>query len=50
MQTLLFGVSPRDPLTIVAVIGVLAATAPAASAVLAPRAASVDPIVALRDE
>jgi len=50
MQTVLFGVSPRDPFTIVAVIGVLATTALAASAVPALRAASVDPIVALRDE
>jgi predicted permease len=50
MQTVLFGVSPRDPLTIAGVIGVLAATALAASAIPALRAASVDPIVALRDE
>ena len=50
MQTVLFGVSPRDPLTIVGVIGVLAVTALAASAIPALRAASVDPLVALRDE
>jgi predicted permease len=50
IQAVLFNVDPRDPLTIAAVIGLLAVTALAASGIPALRAASVDPLVALRDE
>ena len=50
IETLLFDVSARDPLTIAAVIALLAITALTASSIPALRAASVDPIVALRDE
>jgi ABC-type antimicrobial peptide transport system permease subunit len=50
MEAMLFDVSARDPITIAAVIGLLAATALTASCVPALRAASVDPLVALRDE
>jgi putative ABC transport system permease protein len=50
IQTMLFNVSARDPFTIAAVIALLAVTALAASGIPALRAASVDPLVALRDE
>ena len=50
IQAMLFDVSARDPLTIGAVVVLLAVTALAASGIPALRAASVDPLVALRDE
>ncbi|HVQ14415.1 MAG TPA: ABC transporter permease [Vicinamibacterales bacterium] len=50
MEAMLFDVSPRDPITIVAVVALLAVTALTASSIPALRAASVDPLVALRDE
>jgi putative ABC transport system permease protein len=50
IETMLFDVSARDPLTIAAVIVLLTMTALAASGLPALRAASVDPLVALRDE
>jgi putative ABC transport system permease protein len=50
IETLLFDVSARDPVTIVAVMALLAMTALVASSIPALRAASVDPLVALRDE
>jgi putative ABC transport system permease protein len=50
VQAVLFDISPRDPVTIAAVSGLLALTALAASGIPALRAASVDPLVALRDE
>jgi predicted permease len=50
IETLLFDVSAHDPLTIAAVIALLAVTALTASSIPALRAASVDPLVALRDE
>ena len=50
IQTMLFDVDARDPLTLSAVVALLAATALAASGIPALRAASVDPLVALRHE
>jgi ABC-type antimicrobial peptide transport system permease subunit len=50
MSTLLFGITPLDPITYVAVPAVLLTTTAAASYVPARRAASVDPVEALRVE
>jgi len=50
LQSILFGVGPRDPLTIAVVAIVLAAVAAAACFVPARRATKVDPIVALRHQ
>jgi predicted permease len=50
MKSLLFGVSPLDPFTYVSVLIVLAASAVLASYLPARRAASVNPVEALRAE
>jgi predicted permease len=50
MKSLLFGVSPLDPLTYVTVLMVLAASAALASYLPARRAAAVNPVEALRAE
>jgi ABC-type antimicrobial peptide transport system permease subunit len=50
MATILFGVSPVDPLTYIAVSAGLASTAFLASYVPSRRAATVDPVDALRAE
>ncbi len=50
IRGMLFGVSPTDPLTLVAVALLLLATVAVASWVPARRAASVDPVEALRAE
>jgi len=50
LASLLFGVSPRDPATLLMVSGLLGAIAAAACYIPAHRAARVDPLVALRHE
>jgi predicted permease len=50
LESLLFGVTPADPLTFAAVIFVLVVTALLACYIPARRAASVDPLIALRYE
>lgn len=50
MSSLLFGISPTDIATFVAVSVILAAVALAATIIPARRAASVNPVVALREE
>jgi putative ABC transport system permease protein len=47
---LLFGISPRDPVTLIAVATILAGVAFAACYIPARRAAGIDPTVALRYE
>jgi putative ABC transport system permease protein len=50
MRSLLFGVSPADPLTFVAISLLLAFITLLASYIQAHRAAHIDPIVSLRYE
>jgi putative ABC transport system permease protein len=50
LSTLLFGISPRDPATLIAVGAILAAVALAACYIPARRAAAIDPTIALRYE
>jgi putative ABC transport system permease protein len=50
LTTFLFGISPEDPLTFVAVALLLGAVALAACAVAARRALRIDPVTALRRE
>jgi putative ABC transport system permease protein len=50
LSTLLFGISPRDPATLIATAGILAAVAFAACYIPARRAAAIDPTIALRYE
>jgi len=50
MRHLLFGVGPRDPVTMLGSVAALLAVAAAASILPARRAAAIDPIIALRLE
>jgi predicted permease len=50
VSSLLFGLSPRDPVTIVTAVTMLTLATVAAAYVPAKRAASIDPILALRDD
>ncbi len=50
MATLLFGITPTDPLTFGAVLLILGTSALAATVIAARRATGVDPMVALRQE
>ena len=50
LRSQLFGVTPRDPLTLIAVAGILGGLGLAASYVPARRARRLDPIAALRRE
>jgi ABC-type lipoprotein release transport system permease subunit len=47
---MLFEIGPADPLTLIAVVGLLIVTGLAATWIPARRAASVDPVIALRAE
>jgi putative ABC transport system permease protein len=50
MTSLFFGVSPRDPLTLISVCTILTAVAVIACYVPARRAMRVDPMIALRHD
>lgn len=50
VRTMLFDVSPADPLTFTAISGILAGVAFLACYIPARRATRVDPLVALREE
>jgi predicted permease len=49
-QAMLFGLKPRDPVTLIGAVALLAVVAAAASYLPARRAAGLDPMVALREE
>jgi ABC-type lipoprotein release transport system permease subunit len=50
LRTLLFGVTPTDPVTFVVVAVVLTSVAMAATLIPAARATHVNPLLALRSE
>jgi putative ABC transport system permease protein len=50
LKTMLFGLTPTDPLSFIAALGVIIVVTAGASLIPARRASSVDPMVALRYE
>jgi putative ABC transport system permease protein len=50
ITTLLYGVSPTDPLILVAISALLAVVAFLACSISARKAIKVDPVIALREE
>jgi ABC-type antimicrobial peptide transport system permease subunit len=50
LASLLFEVTPHDPLVLATIVAILGASAVAASFVPARRAATVDPLVVLKEE
>jgi ABC-type antimicrobial peptide transport system permease subunit len=50
LSAFLYGIGPRDPLTLAAVVATIAVVALVASLVPAHRAAKIHPLVALRSE
>jgi ABC-type antimicrobial peptide transport system permease subunit len=50
LASLLYGVAPRDPLTLLAIVAVLAVVASVATWLPARRAAAADPMAALRGD
>jgi ABC-type antimicrobial peptide transport system permease subunit len=50
IASLLFGLTPTDPMTIAAVVGIMVLTGLAAAYLPGRRAAQLDPAVALRHE
>lgn len=50
LRSLLFGVTPRDPLTLTATCTIIMVTAILAAYLPARRASRIDPIIALREE
>jgi ABC-type antimicrobial peptide transport system permease subunit len=50
VSSLLFGLSTRDPVTMIAALSALTLATVAAAYVPAKRAANIDPILALRDD
>jgi ABC-type antimicrobial peptide transport system permease subunit len=50
MKAGLYEISPNDPVVYASVTGVLVLTAIAAMAIPARRAATIDPVIALREE
>jgi predicted permease len=50
LSSILLGIAPRDPLVLAAVIGVVTLVAAAATLIPARRAASIDPLIAIRSD
>ena len=50
MESFLFGITPRDPLTIAIAVAILLVSAALSAFVPARRAARIDPVLALRHE